>query len=65
MGSNMSELIRLQNWFAGGNQRLGTKNCFSDRRLMSSGSLMASQVFVMYINDLNENVNGKISKCCR
>jgi len=50
----------IQNW-----QRVMVESCFCDWKPVTSGVPQGSVLFVVYINDLEVNVEGIISKVCR
>jgi len=61
------ELVRwIQNWFGDRKQRVAVEGYFSNWRSVTScvpqGSVLGPLWFVIYINNLEENVGGLISK---
>eukprot|EP00061_Rhincodon_typus_P002233 g16952.t1 len=52
------ELARwIQSWLSHRKQRVAAEECFSEWRIVTSG---VPKLFVVYINDLEENVAGLI-----
>ena len=62
----------IQNWLDHRRQRVTVEGCFSEWKAVTSsvpqGSVLGPLLFIVYINDLEENVAGLISKkseiCC-
>eukprot|EP00061_Rhincodon_typus_P011561 g36669.t1 len=62
-----SELARwIQNWLSHRRQRVAVGGCFAEWRVVTSGvpkgSVLGPLLLVVYINDLEENMAGLISK---
>ena len=56
----------IESWLADRKQRVGINGSFSDWQSVSSGVLqgfaLGSQLFTLYINDLEDGTKGTISK---